>query len=770
MSEAFPRLDRKIQEAIWDLQWNELRPLQIDAIGAVLDGDDDIILAAATSGGKTEAAFLPILSLLIGDPGGSVGALYISPLKALINDQFRRLEDLCERADIPVHRWHGDVGATQKAKLRRHPGGVLLITPESLESQFVNYGEQLARIYSRLRFVVIDELHAFLDDVRGMHLRSLLARLEIVSGATPRRLGLSATIGDFEPARQFLRPDNPGRVRVIRAEGEGKELKVGLCAHLEGSDPTDGEVDAVRAQAATIKRADTTGIGHIPSPDGLGEIASDIASRFRDETNLVFCNSRRQVELLGDKLRQISEREMWPRNPFLLHHGSLSRELREDAENDLKSGKPVTAICTSTLEMGIDIGSVRVIGQVGPTWSVTSLVQRLGRSGRKEGEPRILRLYTLDRLPNETSSLTERLYPRLVRAVALVDLMLEGWLEPPSAPRFHFSTCVHQVLSVLRQTGGARADQIHDVLCHRGAFRHIDQRRFASLLRGIASAGLIEQVPTGELILAPAGERIVESYDFYAAFAGRVEYRVECDGQPIGVLPNDSIPGPGEFLLLGGKRWKIVWVDHSTRRIGVVPGKGLKEPRFSGSVGFMHPVVAARMRRVLADSGVPSYLGKSGCDLLVRARDSFAHSGLGSSDVLAGSSLIQWFPWRGGRALLTLELCAKADKIEIERDDLCLQYKKISAKDFEEHRQRVASGSFDAAHLAELADEPARDRFDPYVSEPLLREAFATEVLDMDAAREAAGAIRTSPANNLLASESVPTGAAGDASVEAASD
>ncbi|HPA20590.1 MAG TPA: DEAD/DEAH box helicase [Verrucomicrobiae bacterium] len=743
MSEAFSRLDRKIQEAIWDLRWNELWPLQVEAIGAVLDGDGDIILAAATSGGKTEAAFLPILSLLVGDPGGSVGALYVSPLKALINDQFRRLEDLCESADIPVHRWHGDVGAAQKAKLRRHPSGVLLITPESLESQFVNYGEHLARVYSRLRFVVIDELHAFLDDVRGMHLRSLLARLEIISGATPRRLGLSATIGDFAPARQFLRPDDPGRVRVIRAEGEGRDLKVGVRAHLEGSDPNDGdgdgEVDTVAAQPSPIGPGAAANAGHTPTPDGLGEIASDIASRFRDETNLVFCNSRRQVELLGDKLRQISERESWPRNPFLLHHGSLSRELREDAEAELKSGKPVTAICTSTLEMGIDIGSVRAIGQVGPTWSVASLVQRLGRSGRKEGEARILRLYTLDRLPNESSTLTDRLYPRLVRAVALVDLMLEGWLEPPLAPRFHFSTCVHQILSLLRQTGGAAADHIYDVLCHRGAFRLIDRPRFASLLRGIASAGLIEQVPTGELILAPGGERIVESYDFYAAFAGRIEYRVECDGQPIGLLPEDSIPGQGEFLLLGGRRWKVLWIDHSTRRIGVVPGKGWKQPKFSGGVGFMHPVVAARMRQVLADSGIPPYLGKSGCDLLATARGNFARSGLGSSDVLSGTSFIQWFPWRGGRALLTLELCAKADEIDVDRDDLRLQYKKISAEDFEEHRRRVATGTFDAARLAELADEPARDRFDPYVPDSLLREAFAAEVLDVDGAREAAG-------------------------------
>ena len=130
--------------------------------------------------------------------------LYISPLKALINDQFRRLEDLCAHAEIPVHRWHGDVNAADKARLRQSPSGVLLITPESLESQFINYDRHLRRLYAHLRFVVIDELHAFLDNVRGIHLRSLLARLAIATDTHPRKIGLSATIGDFAPARTFL--------------------------------------------------------------------------------------------------------------------------------------------------------------------------------------------------------------------------------------------------------------------------------------------------------------------------------------------------------------------------------------------------------------------------------------------------------------------------------------------------------------------------------------------------------------------------------------
>jgi ATP-dependent Lhr-like helicase len=723
MSAAFARLHPKIQEAVWNQHWDELRPLQVDAIQAVLDSNDHLILASATASGKTEAVFLPILSQLAAEPVDSVQALYISPLKALINDQFRRLEDLCTYAEIPVHRWHGDVSATDKQRLRRSPGGVLLITPESLESQFINHDRHLQRIYAHLQFVVIDELHAFLDNVRGIHLRSLLARLNIAAGVAPRRFGLSATIGDFAPAQAFLCVDSPCAVRVLQDGSHRKELRVGVKAYVEASGAGESsEGDKTSSSALT----------------GLAAIATDIAFRFRSESNLIFCNSRRQTELLADKLRSLVEREHWPRNPFLLHHGSLSRELREEAERELKSGEPVTAICTSTLEMGIDLGAVRAIGQVGPTWSVASLVQRLGRSGRREGEPQILRLYTLDDAITEHSSLTDRLFPELIRAVALLELHRERWLEPPEHDRFHFSTCVHQVLSVLRQTGGSLAAHLQDVLCHRGAFQRIEQAQFAALLRGLATKELIEQIPTGELILAPAGERVVESRDFYAAFASRIEYRVEHDGQPIGVLPQDSIPAEGEFLLLAGRRWRVNLIDHSSKRVSVTPAKGWKQPRFAGGIGGLHPMITQRMKRVLSEETGYPFLNMAATKLLGEARQTFTNAGLDKQDVVTSFSGVEWFPWRGSRALLTLELCAKAVGLKTERGDLCLRYQKLTAAEFAAHRKDIASRAFTPAQLVMLVTDLQRDRFDELVPEALLQQAFVAEVLDLPAAQAAA--------------------------------
>ncbi|HVF71026.1 MAG TPA: DEAD/DEAH box helicase [Chthoniobacterales bacterium] len=721
---AFARLHSKIQEAVWQQQWDELRPLQVEAIHAVLDSDDHVILAAATASGKTEAAFLPILSQLAAEPLNSVQALYVSPLKALINDQFRRLEDLCSYAEIPVHRWHGDVSATDKQHLRKSPGGVLLITPESLESQFINHDRHLARIYANLRFVVIDELHAFIDNVRGIHLRSLLARLAIAAGVAPRRIGLSATLGDFTAAKEFLCVDAPCDVRLLEDRTSAKELRLGLKAYIEPLKAGESEV----ANPSTA----------LPEKSGLGGIAVDIAQRFRAESNLIFCNSRRQTELLADKLRLLCESEQWPRDPFLLHHGSLSRELREDAERELKAGHPVTAICTSTLEMGIDIGAVRSVGQVGPTWSVTSLVQRLGRSGRREGEPQILRIYTLDEPLTQHSSLSDRLFPELVRAIALVELHREGWLEPPQQDRFHFSTCVHQVLSVLRQTGGASAARLFDVLCARGAFRHIHSADFATLVRGLAAKELIEQVPTGELILSPAGERIAESRDFYASFASRIEYRVEHNGNAIGLLPQDNIPAEGEFLLLAGRRWKVDMIDHASKRVAVSPAKSWKQPRFVGGIGGVHPVVMSRMKRVLMEDGGYAYLNERARQFLGEARETFRRAGLRENDTVTTLAGVEWFPWNGSRVLLTLELCARAAGVNTERNSLCLRYQKLTATEFAVHRAAIAAGEFTADELMPLVRDQERDRFDEHVPEELLQKAFIAEVLHLPGAEAVA--------------------------------
>ena len=289
--------------------------------------------------------------------------------------------------------------------------------------------------------------------------------------------------------------------------------------------------------------------------DALDEIADDISRNFKNSTNLIFGNGKMVIEDLADKLHERVREERWPGDPFFVHHGSLSRDLREDAEAALKSGVPTTALCSSTLEMGIDIGNVRAIGQIDTPWSVASMVQRLGRSGRREGEPAIMRMYVREDSPHSRSTLTDLLFPDLLRAIAMTRLMLEKWLEPFDQNRMHVSTLIHQILSFLKQTGGMPAADLYRALCQRGPFQNVSQAQFAALLRGLAGHDLVEQVPQGELILGLLGERITASFDFYAAFQSADEFVIRSGQEEIGKLPATIIPPVGEHFVLAGKHW-----------------------------------------------------------------------------------------------------------------------------------------------------------------------------------------------------------------------
>ncbi|KPY46011.1 ATP-dependent helicase [Pseudomonas syringae pv. rhaphiolepidis] len=390
-SSAFQRLHPNVQQWVWSQGWTSLRDAQEWAIPALIDADRDVIIAASTAAGKTEAAFLPILTHLLNNTDAPGAVLYISPLKALINDQWDRLTRLCEHLEIPVVGWHGDVSASRKHRFLKSPSGVLLITPESLEALFVNRGSALAGLFQPLRYIVIDELHAFIGSERGKQLQSLMHRVETVVGKKLPRVGLSATLGEMALAREFLRPGQGQRMDEIISQTSGQDLQVQvrgytmlpmkkLAANLQMVVTKDDDNDQDEEQ-----KEDVSGTRHA--------IAAHMYKVLRGSNNLIFPNSRDKVEWYADRLRHLCENDGLP-NEFLPHHGSLSRDLREDTERALKAGSPpASAVCTTTLELGIDIGNIKAVAQIGPPPSVASLRQRLGRSGRRAGEPATLRAY-----------------------------------------------------------------------------------------------------------------------------------------------------------------------------------------------------------------------------------------------------------------------------------------------------------------------------------------------------------------------------------------
>lgn len=526
LSSSFQLLDERIQRWVWQKGWTNLRDAQERAIPALVEADQDVIIAAATAAGKTEAAFLPILTHLLRHEPAIGCVLYISPLKALINDQWDRLGVLCEELEIPVVPWHGDIASSRKQRFLKNPKGILLITPESLEALFVNRGHSLAGLFASLRYVVIDELHAFIGSERGKQLQSLLHRIEAVVGRRIPRVGLSATLGDMGLAANFMRQNDSISIKPIVSGSSGQGLKI-LVRGIEQSAPLiDPKKNTPEAELEDLVKG------------GDLIIADHLFKTLSGSNNLVFPNSRRGVEIYSDLLRRRCEREGIP-NEFWPHHGNLSKDIREQTEQALKAGdRAATAICTSTLEMGIDIGAVKSIAQIDSPPSVASLRQRLGRSGRRDGESAILRAYCIESPLKPDSGISDKLREGLIQTVAMIQLLLANWFEPPRTSGLHASTLVQQLLSIIAERGGVTVAQAWKLLIEEGAFGAMSRTDFFALLKELGTRDLIAQDGNGLLLHGGRGGKLVNHYEFYSAFVSEDEFRVVCEGKALGSLHN----------------------------------------------------------------------------------------------------------------------------------------------------------------------------------------------------------------------------------------
>ncbi|MEV6445460.1 DEAD/DEAH box helicase [Amycolatopsis sp. NPDC051716] len=712
----FGLLHPKVQRWVWQQGWSELRDVQDAAIPAILGGDTDVLIGAATAAGKTEAAFLPICSKLADHRGTGIQALYVGPLKALINDQFRRTEELCEALEIPTHRWHGDVASTRKQAVLRNPSGILLITPESLEAMFVLRGTQIARLFGALQYVVVDELHSFLGTERGAQLLSQLHRLEIAVKRRIPRIGLSATLGDMSLAAGQLRPDHGERVTVLESAATGQELRLQLRSYVDEQPDTDEDADmAVRG------------------------IADHLFANLRGRTNLVFANARSRVELYAAELADRSLAAGVP-NEFHAHHGNLAKELREDVEAMLKDPtKPTTAVCTTTLEMGIDIGAIAQVAQIGPPPSVASLRQRLGRSGRRD-EPAVLRAYCAAVVIDAETSLLDRLQLPLVQTIASIDLLLERWCEPPDPSRMHLSTLIQQLLSLIAQHGGARPPEAYRVLCGRGSpFSAVTTAQFADLLRTLGAKDVLTQASDGTLMLGGRGEPAVNHYTFYAAFQTPEEYRLVHSGRQLGTMPIDFPLYEGLLLVFAGQRWRVVSVHEEDKVVQLTPAPGGKPPHLGDSGGLVHSEVRAKMRTLLEGDHVPAYLDRQSRTLLEQARREYTTLELDSHPVIIDGSDTLLFPWTGDRQLHTLAVIFNATGMEAAVDSAALRLVGTASAAALTALRKVAKGLAPDAHeLARKVESKATEKFDSWLSEELLCDQFESAVLDCPGAVQAA--------------------------------
>ncbi len=711
-SASFDLLDEQVRRWIWEQGWSELRDIQEVAIRSIVERRSDLIIASATASGKTEAAFLPICSeLLATEEQPGIRALYVSPLKALINDQFHRMEDLCKELRIPVHRWHGDVPSGRKRQLVERPGGVLLITPESLEALFVNHGHRMPAFFAALEWVVLDELHVFIDTDRGRQLQSLLHRLEICLNRIVPRVGLSATLGDMSLAAEYLRPGEAEGVETIVSSATGQEVRLQVLGYVSRNGHADGPSDA-------------------GGPTDAEQIADHLFRTLRGADHLVFANSRRAVEEYADRLRCRSEAERVP-NEFFPHHGNLSRELREDLEQRLKDPTaPTTAVCTSTLELGIDIGQVSSIGQIGVPFSVSSLRQRLGRSGRRD-EPATLRFYVRELEITPQTHTLDRLRVELVQAVAMVELLIERWCEPPTDGALHLSPLVQQVLSLIAERGGITAQEGWRDLCRSGPFGAVDASLFALLLRSMGAHDLLVQSEDGTLLFGEKGERIANHFSFYTIFETPEEFQVLDRGRQLGTLSVDYLIAEGLHIIFAGRRWHVVSVDPEQKILSVVPSPGGSVPGFAGSSGGpINDRIRTKMREVWEGADSPSYLNPEARRLLKEGRSNFVRLGLEAEWLVSSGQNTILFLCRGDTITNTvaLQLLSRGLKVSVEGPAIAVGGV-TPAKVRAVLGELVQEGAADPVALAAQACNQRAGKYDWVLDEELLDANYASRAL-----------------------------------------
>lgn len=575
---AYQLLSKPIQKYIRDKNWEALRPIQAAAISKIILSNNNYILASRTASGKTEAAFLPILSKVNFNSKG-VQVLYISPLIALINDQFYRMEALCKNLEISVTKWHGEAKRSSKKHLIKKPNGIVFITPESLEAMFVNASHNISRLFGNLQYIVIDEIHSFLGVDRGLQLMSILSRLQQANKNKIVTIGLSATIGE----------DNYREVR--RLTGDIDNTKILL-------DKTKKET------IAQFKYFENSSVEL--SLDFIKDLYKETAS----SKVLIFPNNRAKTEEIAVKLRKVSNKANG-HGFYYSHHSSVDKEIRENIERFAKNNKrlPFCISCTSTLELGVDIGSVDKIVQVDATYSVSSLVQRMGRSGRREGEKSILYFYATNKWS-------------LLQSLACWNLYKLDFLEPLDSVQKPFDILLHQLLSIVKQLSGcSRAELLRRIKLN-PTFKKIVNTEINHLIDESIKLDYLEKIDH-ELILGIAGENIVNSREFYSMFKSEANFKVVHLSNKIGDMPFSPQVKIDENILLAAKIWKIKDIDFKGYKIIVVPAHDGKKPKFFGTNGNIDRRIREEMLYILKNNKIYLELDANSNEIIAQMRRDF---------------------------------------------------------------------------------------------------------------------------------------------------
>lgn len=602
---GFDRLDPAVQHHVVNtLGWRSLRLLQEQAIDPVLDGHHSL-LSAPTAGGKTEAAVLPLLSRMVHERWGGLSVLYLCPLRALLNNLAPRLAGYAELLGRRAAVWHGDVGDGDRKRILVEPPDVLLTTPESLEAMFLSRRVDTSRLLGSARAVVVDEIHAFAGDDRGWHLLAMLGRLDALCNHRLQRIGLTATVG------------NPDFLLDWLVCGEGKRTAVSVP-------PTEGAPPEIA----------------IDFTASVANAAKVIAWLHRGQKRLVFADSRARVEELAVALRAEGVETF-------VSHSSLSADERRQAERAFSDARDCVIVATSTLELGIDVGDLDRVIQLGAPRTVASLLQRMGRTGRRPGSARNCLFLATNEM-------------ELLQALALERLLREGWVEPLEGPAWPAHLVAQQLLARVLAAGRLGPSEWPGELAPVLELAGLNAGAVSAVVAHCLTQGILVDSDSGWQI-GPAGEREFGRHHFMEVtslfltaplLAVRWGQRVIGHADPSSLSSRD---GQRATILLGGRPWGIREVDWQRRVVWVEPVDEPGRSRWIGPGGALSLEVCRAIRHVLTEHDDSPSLSARGRSLLHDVRDRLWWAEDDTTTLVTEAERTRWWTFVGSQANQALE-------------------------------------------------------------------------------------------------------------------
>lgn len=628
-------LHEKVQNGIKDiLKWNSLTSIQEETIPRLLKGDN-CVLIAQTAGGKTEAAFLPIISDIYKEKLSPISVIYISPIRALLNNQELRLKKLGKIANIDAFKWHGEVDYSNKRKFNIEPKHIIATTPESLEVMLMSSSYDNDTLFSNTRFVVIDEIHYFAESYRGSQLMSIIERIQTYSKYDIQRIGLSATIGNPEEILNWMSGSSKRDRSVIIPSITGNKSKIFIRYFEEFTENT----------------------------------MQQLLPELKNKKSLFFCNSRSDSEKVSKILKELGLSSK-------VHHSSISKNLREVSEEKLKSSsEEMVLCCTSTMELGIDVGELDIVMQLNCPSTVASFRQRMGRTGRRQGT---ISHYEFC-VENEFA---------LINAIAIVELARRKWIESANTSLASYTVLFQQLFSMIEQKYGLKENYLKSIVEESNSFSNLDNSKLEEFIRYLLEKKYVEYV-NGEYLLGVETEKKYGYnliMNFISVFETLPEYSIIYKNKEIGTLQSWFInvilkENKTSKFTLAGVTWEIDKIDHETYRIYVKKSKEGGLATWMGSGLILSYEISKQMLRVLNSNEEYPYIDIKSKSVLKSARIEHSASEMKENDILIDviKNGFDIYTYAGHKVNFTLGLIIQKEfgfefsitynKVKVKRDE-----------------------------------------------------------------------------------------------------